>query len=501
MKKIYHSLKIVVVLFSFTSVKLLSQCNVISNVPYLEDFQGITSNNSLPNCAWMASNIGNTCLTYTTGTKYAAFFNSPAGQNYFYTNGIQLKANIIYSVSVWYKTDNNGGQNWSDLSLFVCPSQTTTGAVLLASSNGAASSSNYISLSNTFTVATSGIYYMAMRGTGSGGSSPYLYWDDLRITIPCTGIAAPNSPTITINPGATSTICAGKSATLIANGANTYTWSNNATTSSIIVMPSVSLLNSVSGTNTLTGCTSSVNLALTVNPSPSLAILNSSIALCIGNTTSLVVAGASSYTWNNGSNSPTLSITPTISTTYSVEGENTFGCTSTKIIPVTVNLLPTVSVISSATALCLGESALLSAAGATTYQWFGASVTQSVGNQISVSPATAGSYTVIGTDANACSNSNALSLIVNACLGIKNLQSTKNSIIVYPNPSAGDFIIESHTRATKHINLVDLSGRIVFSAESDEEAVKINMEHVSAGVYYASIQTNGITEFIKVLKQ
>lgn len=501
MKKIYSSFNLVVTIIVFTSFKLLSQCNVISNVPYLEDFQGITANNTLPNCSWLASNLGNTCLTYTVGTKNAAFFNSPAGVNYFYTNGIQLKANVIYSLSVWYKTDNNGGQNWTDLSLFVCPNQSATGAVSVASSNGPASSPSYLNLNNTFTVSSSGVYYIAVRGTGSAGNSPYLYWDDLQVTVPCSGVGASNSPTITVNPGITATLCAGKSATLIANGANTYTWSNNATTSSIVITPSASVLNSVSGTNTLTGCMSSTNLNLTVLPSPVLSVLAPSSSVCSGNSVSISVLGASSYTWSDGSNSSSIAVTPSISTNYSVTGSNVSGCSATASVQINVNQLPTISAVSSVTAICLGESAVLNSAGGLNYQWFNQTQTLTTGNQITVSPSVSTTYSVVGTDINGCSNSDIINLTVNTCLGINNIPFANNYMIIYPNPNNGNFTIESTNENIKQLSIVDLTGRIFLVTETENQKVKIDISDIPDGIYFAKVKVDGKTNVLKIVKR
>ena len=54
---------------------------------------------------------------------------------------------------------------------------------------------------------------------------------------------------VTVNAA---TVCAGSSATLIANGANTYTWSNSSVGSSIVVSPSATTVYTVNGS--YTGC-------------------------------------------------------------------------------------------------------------------------------------------------------------------------------------------------------------------------------------------------------
>ena len=93
------------------------------------------------------------------------------GNLLFYTNGIYLKAGVTYSAALWYQTEYYGYNNWTDLSILYGTTQTATGQVTIATTAGPAISNVYKSLSNTFTVPTSGIYYIAVRGTGNTSSS------------------------------------------------------------------------------------------------------------------------------------------------------------------------------------------------------------------------------------------------------------------------------------------------------------------------------------------
>lgn len=68
-------------------------------------------------------------------------------------------------------------------------------------------------------------------------------------------ISNTTSPAISIT--GSSLICTGQTATLVANGANTYTWNTTANSSSIVISPTISTTYSVSGTNTSNGCVGS----------------------------------------------------------------------------------------------------------------------------------------------------------------------------------------------------------------------------------------------------
>ncbi len=65
-------------------------------------------------------------------------------------------------------------------------------------------------------------------------------------------------------------------------------------------------------------------------------------AICLGSSATLTVSGAANYTWNTGSNSTSIVISPTITTTYSVIGTNTAGCSAISIKTISVQN-PTIS--------------------------------------------------------------------------------------------------------------------------------------------------------------
>lgn len=110
------------------------------------------------------------------------------------------------------------------------------------------------------------------------------------------------------------TTCAGTSATLIANGATTYSWSNGAVTS-MIVVPSTNTVYTVIGTAGSCSHTKTVSVSvgskLSVNAS----------AQCVGVSIILTASGANTYTWYpNGGNSSSAIITPTAASIYTVAG-------------------------------------------------------------------------------------------------------------------------------------------------------------------------------------
>jgi hypothetical protein len=199
-------------------------------------------------------------------------------------------------------------------------------------------------------------------------------------------------------------ICSSQNATLTASGgASTYTWNpGNMTGSSAVVSPTTTTIYTLSGTSGT--CVNTFTTSVTV--SASLVISANSATMCAGGSTILTASGATSYTWNTGPQTPTLSVSPAATTVYTVTGTNG-SCNGSKTTTVTVNPNPTVAVNS--TTICSGNNATLSASGATSYSWSTSASTSS----IVVSPASTTVYTVTGTSGN-CVNTKTAQVNVNA---------------------------------------------------------------------------------------
>jgi hypothetical protein len=134
-------------------------------------------------------------------------------------------------------------------------------------------------------------------------------------------------PTITVNSGS---ICSGQSFTITPVGANTYSYIGGGP----VVSPTMNLSYSVTGTSTA-GCTSSSTVVstVTVYALPSLTLSSSDAAgLCIGQTATLTVNGANSYSWSSGSTANTVAVSPSVTTNYTVTGTNANGCSSSSVI-------------------------------------------------------------------------------------------------------------------------------------------------------------------------
>jgi len=140
-------------------------------------------------------------------------------------------------------------------------------------------------------------------------------------------------PVVIIN-NLNASICQGQTAVLIASGAQNYLWNTGATNNPLTINPNITSIYTVTGTSN--GCSNSFTTKVQVIPPPILAI-SGSTNICSGITTSLTAQGADNYFWNGQLGSSQYSFTPFSSTTLTITGTNSLGCTSTQTLFINVS--------------------------------------------------------------------------------------------------------------------------------------------------------------------
>lgn len=220
------------------------------------------------------------------------------------------------------------------------------------------------------------------------------------------------SPSPTLNPIASpSIVCSGKTSTLSAGGATGYTWSPGAATGqSIIVTPNVATLYMVTGV--LGNCTSTANIVVLVNPSPTVVISGApGTVICGGDSYTLNAMGGATYTWMPGNLvGQNVVVNPVSTTVYTVTGSSAAACIANADITVSVIPIPTISIAASQMVFCEGVTATLTASGASGYTWNPGNLT---GSSISITPSGTTNYTVDGNNANCNSTSTVINIQVN----------------------------------------------------------------------------------------
>jgi gliding motility-associated-like protein len=249
-------------------------------------------------------------------------------------------------------------------------------------------------------------------------------------------VAINTLPIVSIQNGASETICRNDSVTLVATGATTYIWNTNETSSSISVNPSSN--SSFIVTGTLNGCLNSDTIQVNVNPLPTIQLgsnANQNGSFCFGSTALLTASGGILFQWTgpNGftSFSDTLNFAPVALSnvgTYYITVTDANNCVNSDSIDL-VAAQSDFANISGDTSLCPGQTLNLSATGGVTYSWTGPNTFVSSNQAITVpnmNTSKMGVYEVIVVDTNGCVDtaSTLVSIVVEAsCLNIPELVS------------------------------------------------------------------------------
>jgi len=208
-------------------------------------------------------------------------------------------------------------------------------------------------------------------------------------------------PVLTITNTANN-ICLGRTATLTAGGALSYTWAGGpgGIINGQTFTPTATSNYTVTGQNGC-GTTTSVTtitispLAVNASASPSLS--------CSGNPVTLSVTSAvTGYTWSPGPiTGSNVIVAPTANTIYTVTASDG-TCSGVGTITVNTKPNPTLSIVPSSTMVCEGAVVTMTASGAITYTWIAPS---SNAPNISDNPTSVTLYQVSGTNSVNCVSS------------------------------------------------------------------------------------------------
>jgi hypothetical protein len=258
----------------------------------------------------------------------------PTGAStYTYSNGSSIvtpTVNATYSVS---GTDANGCVSNVDAVSFLTVNalpvvSVSSGAICAGesytiSATGALTYTSVPALASEVVTPTTTTSY-TITGTDNNGC--------VSTNLAVSTVTVNSLPTISVNSGA---ICAGQSFTMVPTGAVTFTYSNG----SSVATPTANATYSVNGTDA-NGCVSNVDAvsSVTVNALPTVLAVTNNTLLCTGETATLTVSGAFTYTWSTTDNTTDVAVSPTVQTTYTVDGTDANGCVNSTTITQDVSL-------------------------------------------------------------------------------------------------------------------------------------------------------------------
>jgi gliding motility-associated-like protein len=219
---------------------------------------------------------------------------------------------------------------------------------------------------------------------------------------------------------------------------------------------------------------------VTVNPLPTVTATASPTSICNGETSVLTASGASTYSWSHSlGTGGSKTVTPSATTTYTVTGTSAAGCIGTTTVNVMVNPLPTVSLESSQSSICIGSSTTLTAESdvpGTSFVWSN----NLSGNNITVTPTSNTTYTVTGVTADGCTGTAFVTIEV-----------TQAPIINYTT-------VQSHCGQANGSIVTNVNGGVPpYTYQWSNGANSGNLNNVSAGNYNLTVtDANGCSTTI-----
>jgi PKD repeat protein len=160
-------------------------------------------------------------------------------------------------------------------------------------------------------------------------------------------------------------------------------------------------------------CTQSSSVIVNNNATSFNLTTSGDQTICSGSSVTISASGVPSggnYSWDQSiGNGASHSVSPSVNTTYIVTGTDANGCSVSESVQITVNTTPSVTITSTNTTICEGETTTLIANGAQTYSWS----TGATGSSITVTPSATTSYSAIGQNGSCSSSSVSQTINVN----------------------------------------------------------------------------------------
>lgn len=156
-----------------------------------------------------------------------------------------------------------------------------------------------------------------------GGSDCYIH-----------KMGACSAPPLAINTTASLDQCLTYGLTLTASGTGVILWYDSpVSTTSLSTGNTFTITPSSAGTytyyaenNTCMANNTRTPIIVTLHDLANINIASSNTLICVGESATLTATGANTYTWSNSSSGSSIVVTPTTNASYSINGDDVYGC-------------------------------------------------------------------------------------------------------------------------------------------------------------------------------
>lgn len=277
-----------------------------------------------------------------------------------------------------------------------------------------------------------------------------------------------------------------------------YLWSpaaglSNSMIANPLAKPTATTNYVITSTDLLTNCHNTDTVVISIPPNPTISLSNHQ-QICLKDTATLSVSGASTFNWSTGANGDTIHVSPSSSTYYWVIGTDSLGCSSFDTVLVTVNPLPNPQLTDSINFTGLDSLALFPGNFAN-YLWNTGYTSSSLMVYVGDVYHT---FSVMVTDHNGCSETDSVYLYF---AGIHDLFSEIN-IKLYPNP-AKDFVQLEFSKIIElpYWTLTDINGKTVKyqTINLGIQTLNIDVMDLSAGQYFLTLGKGNKAVHFKII--
>ena len=319
--------------------------------------------------------------------------------------------------------------------------------------------------------------------------------------------------TVTLLPAATATnngpYTEGATIELTGTGGGTYAWKGPASYTSTVASPKITDAKQANaGAYTLVvtkdNCQATATTTVVLNP-PKPTLVASKTAVCADESVTLTASNcASTLAWSSGQTTPSIDVTPTQTTTYSV------NCTVNGLksedakVTITVTPLPAATATNNGPYL-EGKTIELTGTGGGTYTWTGPASfasTEASPKIVESKVVNSGTYSLV-VSKDGCKITVTTSVTVSPILSI-NPNLAGREATIYPNPAEDLIKIDLSavkTTTAAIIELYDFEGRSLLKQESTKTVSELNIRSLTSGIYLLKINAGKYQSVHKVIKR
>lgn len=272
-----------------------------------------------------------------------------------------------------------------------------------------------------------------------------------------------------------------------------YTWSDTTTLDNASFTAGGMV--GVTVIDTVTGCAATDSALVTIS-AVDLGVATANV--CAGDSLLLDAGTFNSYAWSTTEVSQSIYVSAV--GMYVVTVTDSLGCVSSDSTDITTSL-PVPAITGLVDTICANGSMILDAgAGFSSYSWTTSGSSQSETVNGASLPLGDNTVTVTVTDANGCSNTDAVTFFIDGCASIDELKAI--AMTLFPNPSAGvfNYAIDNMTGRIDMM-IVDVTGKIITAGELSTATGIIDLSTYETGVYILKLNTGDAITTVRLIKQ